>query len=378
MNKKSFWLSTSALVGAAMITTPALAGQVGSKDALNVTLGGEHRFQIGLVDQDVSATAGRGYQFKVDESEIKIGAEATADNGIKYGVNIELNAGAGDTSDADEAWAFVDSANWGRIEMGDQDDATDRIYVESDDILVGRAGPDGDVGDFISFGTGGGISATGNSSSGDATKLTYFTPRFSGFQLGGSITPDTGETSGGAATADSDADGDFENVFGIGANYEGKFDDVSFVLSLTGEFGDSETAAGADTEGELETIAVGAIVKFGGFGLGAGYVDFAEAGQTAAAMAGGADSGSYYTVGGSYKTGPWGVSLNWFDSSKGNTTGISDTDIQIISLDVAYAVAPGWEVNLSANTVSADNINATAVAVDNDGTVVILSNQFNF
>jgi hypothetical protein len=52
--------------------------------------------------------------------------------------------------------------------------------------------------------------------------------------------------------------------------------------------------------------------------------------------------------------------------------------IQIISLDVAYAVAPGWEINLSANMAEADNINATAVAVNNDGTVVILTNQFNF
>lgn len=378
MNKKSFWLSTSALVGAAMIATPAMAGQVGSKDALSVTLGGDFRFQVGLVDQDVSATLGRGYNFIVDESEIHFGAEATADNGIKYGVNIELNAGAADGTAADEAWAFLDSDAWGRVELGDQDDATDRMFVESDDILVGRAGPDGDVTDFMSFGTGGGIAATGNTITGDATKVTYFTPRFAGFQLGGSLTPDSGAASGAGAVADSDADGDFENVFGIGVNYEGKFDDVSFVLSLTGEFGDSETATGADTEGDVETIAAGATVNFAGFGLGVGYVDLAEQGQTAAAMTGGADSGSYYTVGGSYSTGPWGVSLNWFESSKGNTAGISDTDIQIISLDVAYAVAPGWEVNLSANTVSADNINATAVPVNNDGTVVILSNQFNF
>lgn len=378
MNKKNIWLSTSALVGAAMIATPALAGQVGSKDALSVTLGGEFRFQIGLVDQDVSATAGRGYQFKVDESEIKIGAEATADNGLKYGINIELNAGGADATSADEAWAFIENAHWGRVEMGDQDDATDRMFVESDDILVGRAGPDGDVADFIAFGTGGGISATGNTITGDATKLIYFTPRIAGFQLGSSLTPDTGAASGGAAVADSDSDGDFENVFGIGANYEGKFDDVSFVLSLNGEFGDSETATGAGTNGDVETISAGAIVNFAGIGLGVGYVDLAEQGQTAAAMAAGADSGSYYTIGGSYKTGAWGVSLNWFESSKGNTTGISDTDIQIISLDVAYAVAPGWEINLSANMAEADNINATAVAVNNDGTVVILSNQFNF
>ena len=92
MNRKNLWLSTSALVGAAMIATPSLAGQVGSKDSMSLTLEGEFLFQIGILDQDVSAAAGRGYQFKVDESEIVIGAESTADNGIKYGVSIELNA----------------------------------------------------------------------------------------------------------------------------------------------------------------------------------------------------------------------------------------------------------------------------------------------
>ena len=377
MSKKTIWLSTSALVGVAMIATPALAGQVGSRDALSVTLGGEFRFQAALADQDVSTGVGRGYFFSVDESEIHIGAEATADNGIKYGVNVELNAGGNDGTAADEVWAFIDSASWGRIEMGDQDDATDRMFVESDDILVGRAGPDGDVGDYIAFGTGGGVAATGNTVTGDATKLVYFTPRFSGFQLGGSLTPDTGESSGGGAFTDSDADGDFENVFGIGANYTGKFDEVSFVLSLNGEFGDGETAAGAEA-GDVETISAGATVNFAGFGLGVGYVDLAEQGQTTAAMAAGADSGSYYTIGGSYKTGPWGVSLNWFESSKSNTTGISDTDIQIISLDVAYALAPGWEINVSANLAEVDNMNATAVPVNNDGSVLIISNQFDF
>ena len=119
-------------------------------------------------------------------------------------------------------------------------------------------------------------------------------------------------------------------------------------------------------------------MNFAGFGLGVGYVDLAEQGQTTAAMAAGADSGSYYTIGGSYKTGPWGVSLNWFESSKSNTTGISDTDIQIISLDVAYAVAPGWEINVSANLAEVDNMNATAVPVNNDGSVLIISNQFDF
>lgn len=381
MKMKTLLLGTSALATAIVIGTAAQAGQVGSKDAMSVTLGGEYRFIVGFTDQDVSAGFGRGYEFHGDEAEVHVGASNTADNGIKYGVKFELNAGGVDGTAADEAYVYMDT-DWGRLELGDNDDATDRMFVESDDALVGRGGPDGDAGDFFQFGTGGGIAATGNTISGDATKAIYFTPRFGGFQAGASLTPDTGVASGtgGATTGlrDFDNDGDFENVIGLGANWEGKFDEVGIILSLTGEFGDAETASGADTLGDVETISVGGKVDFAGFTLGAGYVDFGEASLTQAAQTAGADSGSYWTVGGSYTTGPWGLSANWFESSKGNTTGISDTDIRIISFDAAYDVAPGWQLAAALHLIEAENINATAVPVNNDGTVFLISNQFNF
>jgi len=180
MKMKTLLLGTSALATALVIGTAAQAGTVGSKDAMSVTLGGEFRFYAGVADQDVSAGRGRGYSLNVDESEVWVEASNTADNGILYGVSIELNAGAADTSAADEAYAFIDSDVWGRLELGDNDDATDRMYVESDDALVGRLGPDGDATDFFQFGTGGGIAATGNSITGDATKATYISPSFSG------------------------------------------------------------------------------------------------------------------------------------------------------------------------------------------------------
>jgi len=378
MKMKTLLLGTSALATALVIGTAAQAGTVGSKDAMSVTLGGEFRFYAGVADQDVSAGRGRGYSLNVDESEVWVEASNTADNGILYGVSIELNAGAADTSAADEAYAFIDSDVWGRLELGDNDDATDRMYVESDDALVGRLGPDGDATDFFQFGTGGGIAATGNSITGDATKAIYFTPRFGGFQAGASLTPDTGVASGTGGLLEADNNGSFENVIGLGANWEGKFDEVGIVLSLTGEFGDAETASGADNIGDVETISVGGKIDFAGFAFGAGYVDFAEASQTQAQQTAGADAGSYWTVGGSYTTGPWGVSLNWFESSKGNTTGVSDTDIEIISLDAAYSVAPGWDLQAALHLIEADNINATAVPVNNEGTVFLISNQFTF
>jgi outer membrane protein OmpU len=375
MTTKNLLLGTSALAASIALALPATAQSVGARDTMTVSLSGNLRFNMDVTDQDVTDGRGRGYSFRNDEAEIRIDAKNTADNGIEYGVTFEVNANSDDTAATDETWMFIDSAHWGRIEMGDQDDATDRMYVEGDDVLVGRAGPDGDVGDTFAFGTGGAVSATGNTQTGDATKVIYFSPRFSGFQVGASWTPDSG-ASGAAASTDND--GDFENVLGLAANWEGKFDDVSVVLSLTGEFGDSETAAGAE-DGDLETISVGGTVSFGAFAFGAGYVDFAEAGITQANQALGEDAGEYYVLGGSYKSGPWGVSLAWFDSSKSQPTGSGgDTEVQIISLDIAYAVAPGWDLMLSANAVEADNINATATEVNNSGSVIIISNEFTF
>lgn len=58
---KQILLGGTVLAGAAAIALPASAGQVGSKDSMSVTLGGEFRFNVGFIDQDVSAAAGRGY-----------------------------------------------------------------------------------------------------------------------------------------------------------------------------------------------------------------------------------------------------------------------------------------------------------------------------
>jgi outer membrane protein OmpU len=377
MVKKNIWLGTTALVAAAFIGTAAQAGSVGSKDAMSVKLSGDVRFFVGFADQDFSEGRGRGYSFNVDETEVHIEASTTAENGLTYGVNIELNAGAANGTAADEAYAFVGSEAWGRLEMGDNDDATDRMYVESDDALVGRKGPDGDAADFFNFGSGGGVDGTGNTVTADDTKLTYFTPRIGGLQIGASLTPDTGVTSGTGGLLDTDNDGDFDNVIGLGINWDGKFDDVGLTLSLTGEFGDSEDATGAE-DGDLETISVGGMVTFENFAFGVGHVDFAEQGLSQAEQTAGVDAGSYWTLGGSYSDGPWGVSANWFESSKGNTTGVSDTDIEIASFDASYKVAPGWTLAAALHMIDASNINATAVPVNNDGTVFLISNAFKF
>ena len=387
---KKTLLASTALVGAALLAAPANAGTVGSKDAMSVTLNGTLWFSVSMYDEDVSAGNGRGYRFGVNESEIHVKAQNTADNGITYGVMVELSAGAADGTAADEAWAFLESDSWGRLELGDQDDATNRMRFGSQNAHKGLGGPVGGLGSNLTLFNGFGGEGMGaradwdNNTTSDDTKATYFTPRFSGFQLGASLTPDTGIVSGTGGLLDTDNDGDYENVVSLGANYVGKFDEVGVGLSIVGQFGDDEDATGAEGE-DLSIWGVGGRVNFAGFSLGAHYSDFGETAITVANARAGADAGSVWSVGVGYQAGPWGVSAWYTDHEKDNANtspaGALNTELTRIGFGAGYTVAPGWLLRADLEFMSHDNISngtGTGTVTDNDARGFMLTNMFIF
>jgi outer membrane protein OmpU len=392
---KKTLLASSALVGASLLAAPAMAGTVGSKDDMSVTLGGTLWFSVGFYEEDISAGNGRGYRFGVNEAEVYVSASNTADNGLKYGVNIELNGGGADGSAADEAWAFLDSDQWGRLEMGDQDDVTNRMGLGSQNAHKGLGGPTGSLGTSLTlFGTS--LAAYGtesmgaradwdNNTTGDDTKVSYFTPRFSGFQLGASLTPDTGINSGTGGLIDTDNDGDFENVVSLGANYVGKFDEVGVGLSFTGQWGDAESASGSALAAEdLAIWHVGGKVDFAGFTIGAHYNDFGDTFLTPAVTALGADAGDTWSVGLGYSSGPWGISA-WYtehnkDNSSASPAGATTTELTRWGIGMGYTVAPGWSLRGDFEFFSHDNPSTAGVGAttDNDGAGFLLTNMFIF
>ena len=290
---------------------------------------------------------------------------------MRYGVAIELNANEEDGSAADEVSAYVSSDSWGRVEMGDQDGAADRMFVAAEDILAGRAGFDGDAENYINAGNG--LIAPDMTISSDDTKLIYFTPRFSGFQLGASLTPDSGVN--GRAVGETDNDGDRENIWEIAANWKGDFGDAGVVVSAFYEGGTDETGA-AEAE-DVEIFGVGATVEFGGFAVGAGYTDLGEGGLSQAQITASRDNGKWYNIGVAYGTGPWKVSACYFTSE------INATDTDFYTVNATYQVAPGWNLLADVNFVSIDNQNGGggttgAAQLKNDYTELLVTNQFKF
>lgn len=393
---KKTLLASSALVGAALIAAPAHAGTVGSKDAMSVSVGGMLWFGVALADEDISAGRGRGYRFHVNETEVHIAAKNTADNGITYGVNIELNGGAAasDNGGADEAWAFMSSKSWGRLELGDQDDATNRMRVGSNNAHKGLGGPLGGLGGNLSLFGGFGTEGMGaradwdNNTTADATKVTYFTPRFSGFQLGASLTPDTGTNSGTSSilNGNADNDGNDENVVSLGANYVGKFGDAGVTLSAVYQTGTDEVGGSAEINNDIDIFGVGASVKVAGFTIGAHYSDFGETDISVANSANGADQGDAWSVGVGYQAGPMGISAWYTNHEKDNSTtasaaGANSTELTRYGIGAGYTVAPGWL--LRADLEMFDHDNATTAqgvggTTDNDGRGFLLTNMFIF
>jgi predicted porin len=161
---------------------------------------------------------------------------------------------------------LVFSGNFGRLELGRRDGAEDLMYVGAEEAQAGTGGIDGDIPNlnFVQF-----------NNTDIAAKVTYFTPRFAGFQLGASFTPDYEDNGGENQFQGEDEEG--ENGISPGVNWVGTVGPLDLTLSAVGLFAkcesgcDNGTDDGEGFQDEQKSWAVGGLLGFGEFTLGAGY-----------------------------------------------------------------------------------------------------------
>lgn len=396
---KKFLLGTTALISAATI---ASAAQAAGPD---VTVGGFIDFQASSADADTGfkTTAGnrsldRDTHFQND-TEVHILVDGKADNGLGYGAVIELEAdvdggtledgsidssGRGD-GNADKTYIYLESSA-GRIEGGNNVGAGNALSVGAENIARATGGIKGDFHRYVDVGQddSGGFTtptllfvpalptevdmtagAAGLLDQEEANKLTYFTPRISGFQAGASYTIDTGDI-GSAALLSGEANTDqYENVWNIGANYEGDFDGIGVRVGVTGEFGDAETTATQDIAG----WQAGAEVSFEGFSIAGSYGNNDDSRQVASTT-----EIDYWTAGAAYETGPFGISVTYLDSNTDHAT--IDGEFTNLVFGADYSLAPGLTPYVEAAFFDAEG--AGTANQKNDGNVILVGTQLNF
>jgi hypothetical protein len=320
---KNLLLGSTALVGAIALATPALAD-------IEVTLSGQVEFGTKIGEGNANDQVGKGYFFFMD-SETKIQAEGASDSGINYSAKVELetdadrtavvtadgagnNDGVINVGELREAQVNADEtviAFWGgfgRAELGREDGAADNMFVGGEDFQAGTGGIDGDATN---------LALPGVADSGDAAKVTYFTPRIGGFQLGASYTADTGddeelnnETNGG----------EFFDHVEVGANFTTSASGADVTLTGVGSFG-----SGKGANADLEDYGIGGGVEFAGLGIGAGYIFNQDV-----------NSGDGFTIGAKYGFGPANVSAGF---SRRDRDASDAENVYVVSAD--YGLFPG-------------------------------------
>ncbi|MCB2010043.1 MAG: porin [Geminicoccaceae bacterium] len=212
---------------------------------------------FGDLDNESGNNDSRSFYFRND-SEVHVNARATDDEtGLSYGATIEFETDTNRNDNTDETWIFI-SGGFGELRFGDEDGASDNMKIGGFSAAAGTGGIDG-AGEVASV-------DFGLTNSSDATKVIYYSPVVSGFQLGVSFTPDTGHA--GAQENPADNNGNLEDMVEAGATYAGSFGGLDVKAAVVGYTADGEDGSPV---GDANGIGGGASVGFAGFTFAGGY-----------------------------------------------------------------------------------------------------------
>ncbi len=418
---KKLLYGTTALVAAGLLSSGAYAA-----DPIKLSVGGYFSGAFTYQDQDDGTVAGvaepaantRSHGI-VREAEVIFSGSTTLDNGIKVGVNIQLEAqSSADVIDESYIWF---EGSWGRIQLGAEDDAAYLLNVGANKATNFFFGVNSPVFSMVECGTNNvslfavptmasGRPDTGGTAgigcfvgayspllTSDREKITYFTPKFGGFQFGLSYTPNNheepnvGDAGGTYAGARGDATtGTQGEVISIGANWSGKLAELDIRVSAGYQ--------SADLEANNTTTAIAALDRAGGTGLNV-FED-----RDTWIVAGAATwkqftlGVSYYhddyglrlngdrvdwTVGLTYKTGAWqfGIEYGNTEIERGGAATTGDDEAEAWALGVSYSLGAGVSLQAELQFWDIDSGAATAAlrgAAQNDATVFLIGTTIFF
>jgi predicted porin len=314
--KKSLLATTAlAALGAVAVASPASA-------KFEVGVSGYMEQWFGYSDNKESSNPNSDSFDQVSDVEFNIDFKQTLDNGIEIGGQIQVE-GQQPAGETDEQFIFI-NGSFGRLEIGTDNGAAYRMHygVASNGIGI-------DEGDWATVwipGTQSESRATsiGSGIENDQNKITYFSPRVSGVQIGATYIPEMDVNAQTPQGGGREADTVRDNAYSIAANYQTSVDALSIMASI------GYTNAGDGVGSNHDGINAGLRIGFGGFtaSLAYGEEDDDSAND---------DEVSILGFGLGYTAGPAGVSIAYLrgedsaDNFKQNA----------LEVGASYAVGPG-------------------------------------
>jgi len=347
---KKVLLGTSAIALAGAFSTQASAAE------WDVSFGGFMNQHVAYASTDIDNAVGEDFD-GVDvhnNSEIIFTPSITLDNGLQFGVNIQLE---GNTSgdQIDESYAFIDGS-FGEVLLGSENSAGYKMTYAAPNVtgmpinsgststfvpIFGGAGVGGASGLFRAA-KGSSFIEVGGGVNNDAMRITYFSPRFAGVQVGASYARDPGQGNGQANLNNAP----LGDIFDVGVNYVNSFG--GFDVAVSGRWGIANNdIPGGDNP---EAFAFGANLGFSGVTVGYAFAENNDSGT--------ADSQGH-SAGISYETGPWGVSATYYLGDGVDVENVvlnpgADETYQAVMVGGSYALAQGVSTSLYGAYIEVD------------------------
>jgi len=347
-----------------MAATSLAAGSASAQ--IELGLSGYMQQWVGYANQDSVNGGDWDGTNTASDTEVHFDGSFTVDNGITIGVRVELE-GNTSSDQIDASYLFIDGS-FGRIEMGKEDSAQYKMQYAAPEVGIGLNS--GDQTNWVTFDGIGGTSGVflqpfGSTfvevgSQDKARKVTYYTPRFAGFQVGASYAPTSESNSNGPF----DRDQGIHDSFSFGANYVETFD--SFDVAVSGGYGLAQNSDdGAD---DPSVWNLGLNVGFANFVFGGSYAqgkDDPFAGDNTG-----------WDLGVSYGTGPWSVSLAWYHGERDGDGGtLLEADLDSYQFSGRYTLGPGIDL---AGTLGFTNLDPQDGGEDNKAWYLVVGPNLEF
>jgi len=310
-------------------------------------------FSVASIDEAAGSDVDYNPTGLFSDGEVHFTGEYTADNGVVFGVNIELEAfgeanNFGD--EIDERFIYV-SGSFGEVYMGSTNSAAYQMHYAAP--YAGLPINSGWATVFVPFpGTFDSafehpILSTYIDFGGDENNITYYTPRIWGFQLGMTYVPSIIQSGDGKNfPVEADTETEYSNGFAIGMNYVEDFNGFGVAISGGWRFAQiDDTRASLPTADDYGAWSVGAQLSYGGFTVGGSYAhEYSgiindDEGYVSST------EGQSWDVGATYGTGPWTFGITYFNGEGSGDVFNPGTDtMQAVQGGLWYALGPGIDL----------------------------------
>lgn len=309
-----------------------------------------------------------------NNSEIHFTPSITLDNGLTFGVNIQLEGNTNGGGFIDETYMTISSDQMGRLVIGNENSAgylsmvgapqVTSMYINSPSISTFLPFTAAGVG--IPFRDAKHSTYTEVAGNNDVNRITYYTPNFNGFTAGISYANNSAVNAGNSFSVNTNGAGIVSDIFDIGLNYSGTIGGVD--LNAGARWGTGSVNALTNPGvSDPETWGVGATVGFGGFTVGGHYAENDNGGVGGVGGVGGRPDSEGWSFGATFDApGPWSFEALTFQGSNDSAAG--DDDYEAYQIGAARDLGPGVSWNVYAIWTESDR--AATAGTDLEGTII--------